>query len=337
LVAAGGALPVLLTLSWFWARGALSDMSWTLGEFTPGYTALSWENRRAADMLYHAIEEAFFKFSALSAAGVVAAIAMRPAFEREREFVFLLLGLIAIQVAGIAMQGKFFAYHYAATLPLIAAIAGLGLYKLWQRCLGGGVGGVIAFFSFVAIAVAMRYAVRDLPQFFWERCLIRIQFLMQRAPYDSREAMDAELSYVSDYDLASDRRVAGEIIARTEPSDAIYVWGFEPVIYWLANREPASRFIYNVAQRSAWERKKSQQALMADLWRTRPRMIVVQSRDVFPGVTGTSLDSKDELPSFPALATMIEHEYEFVTAVDDFDLYQRVKLSPPATAPARAP
>ena len=100
-------------------------------------------------MLYHAIEEAFFKFSALSAAGVIAAIAMRPAFVRERELLFLLLGVIAIQVAGIAMQGKFFAYHYAATLPLIATIAGIGLYKLWMRCLAGGAGGAIAFFSFL--------------------------------------------------------------------------------------------------------------------------------------------------------------------------------------------
>jgi hypothetical protein len=140
LVALGAALPTLLTLLWFLGRGALSDLAWTLGEFTPGYTALSWQDRRAADMLYHAIEEVFFKFSALAAAGVVAAIAMRPTLERERELVFLLLGVIAIQLAGVAMQGKFFAYHYAATLPLIAAIAGMGLYKLWQRCLSGGAG-----------------------------------------------------------------------------------------------------------------------------------------------------------------------------------------------------
>ncbi len=73
------------------ARGAYAEMYWTLGEFTPGYTALSWEGRRAADMLYHAIEEAFFKFSALSAAGVVAAVAMRPLFTRERELLFVLL------------------------------------------------------------------------------------------------------------------------------------------------------------------------------------------------------------------------------------------------------
>jgi hypothetical protein len=329
IVALGAALPVIATLLWFVARGALADMLWTLGEFTPGYTALSWEDRRAADMLYHAIEEAFFKFSALSAAGVIAAIAMRPAFVRERELVFVLLGVIAIQVAGIAMQGKFFAYHYAATLPLIATIAGVGLYKLWMRCLTGGAGGAIAFFSFLVVAVPMRYAVRDLPQFFWERAAIRARYLLRIPPYDSREAMDRELAYVADYDLASDRRVAREIKNRTAPGDLLYVWGFEPVLYWLSERRPASRFIYNVAQRSTWEREGSRRALLSDLWRTRPRMIVVQARDVFPAVTGTSFDSRDELPSFPELAALISQEYELVTQVDDFDLYRRRSQSSP--------
>jgi hypothetical protein len=329
IVALGAALPIVSTLLWFVARGAFDDMLWTLGEFTPGYTALSWEDRRAADMLYHAIEEAFFKFSALSAAGVIAAIAMRPAFVRERELLFVLLGVIAIQVAGIAMQGKFFAYHYAATLPLIASIAGIGLYKLWMRCLAGGAGGAIAFFSFLVVAVPMRYAVRDLPQFFWERAAIRARYLLRIPPYDSREAMDRELAYVADYDLASDRRVAREIKSRTAPGDSLYVWGFEPVLYWLSERRPASRFIYNVAQRSTWEREGSRRALLSDLWRSRPRMIVVQARDVFPAVTGTAFDSRDELPSFPELAALISQEYELVTQVDDFDLYRRRSQSSP--------
>ncbi len=123
------------------AEGGWSALSWTLFEFTPGYTSLGWEGQRAPQMLYHALEEAFFKFSALAAAGVIAAAAISPIHGREREELFLLLGIIALHVTGIAMQGKFFPYHYGATLPLIAFIAGLGLYKLWRRCLGGGAGG----------------------------------------------------------------------------------------------------------------------------------------------------------------------------------------------------
>ncbi len=317
----GFALPLLLCLLWFWAKGGLGELYWTLGRFTPGYTTIGWEGRRASDMLYHAIEEAFFKFSALAAAGLIAAISMTPLHQRERETLFLLVGIITMHVAGIAMQGKFFAYHYGATLPLIAFLGGLGLYKLWRRCIVGGLGGAIAFFSFVAVAVPMRYAVRDLPQYFWERNLIRMQYLLRMPPYDSREEMDEELAYVADYNLAADRQVAREVRARSRPDQPVFVWGFEPAIYWLADREPSTRFIYNVAQRSPWEAKYARSELMKELHQSPPSVVVVQARDVFPTVTGNSLDSRDSLPDFPELQRWLQDGYTLVRRVEDFDVY----------------
>ena len=322
-LALGGLLPVLLCIAWFAIKGALPDLYWTLFEFAPGYTKISWEGRRPSDMLYHAIEEAFFKFSALGAAGVIAAISMTPLSLREREGLLLTLGVIAMHVAGIAMQGKFFAYHYGATLPLIALLAGLGLYKLWRRCLTGGTGAVIAFFAFVAVAVPMRYAVRDLPQFFAARSWIRFQYLLRMPPYQSRDAMDQELSYVADYNLSADRRVAQAVRARTRPNEAVFIWGFEPAVYWLAERRPASRFIYNVAQRSPWQSEHARTLLMQDLKRDPPALIVVQSEDVFSFVTGNNLDSRDALPGFPALHRLIEENYTLSTRIEDFELYVR--------------
>jgi hypothetical protein len=329
-VGVGFALPLALCLLWFVARGGFSALHWTLADFAPGYTKLSWEDRRASDMLYYAIEEAFFKFSALSAAGVIAAITIGPLCRREREGLFLVLGVIAIHVAGIAMQGKFFPYHYGATLPLIALIGGLGLYKLWRRCVSAEFGGALAFFSFVAVTIPMRYAVRDLPQFFWERALIRLEFLLQRAPYDTREAMDRELAYVADYNLSADREVAREIRAHTHSRDPVYVWGFEPVIYWLADRAPASRFTYDVPQRSSWNADYARRQLITELDANPPAVIVVQSRDVFPAVTGNLLDSRDTLPSFPELNARLISGYSLARRIEQFDIYVR---EPRAQAP----
>lgn len=323
LVGLGLALPVVLCLLWFVAKGAFADLYWTLGEFTPGYTTLSWEGRRASDMLYYGIEEAFFRFSALAAAGVIAAISISPLFIREREGLFLVLGVIAIHIAGIAMQGKFFAYHYGATLPLIALLAGLGLYKLWRRCLVGGAGGAIAFFSFVVVAVPMRYAVRDLPQSFWERASIRFRYLLQISPYDSREVLDAELGAVADYDLAAGREVARRLREQTDPDDSVLIWGFEPVIYWLADRTPATRFIYNVPQRSRWEQTHARRELMKDLSRGVPAALVIQRNDVFQWVTGDSLDSKAALADFPELARMLDAEFTYASSVGSFEIYER--------------
>ncbi len=323
LVGAGVALPIGLVAAWFALRGGMDALYWTMSAFTPGYTALGWEGRHAPEMFYYALQEAFFKFSALGTAGVIAAIAITPMHQREREGIFLVLGVIALHVTGIAMQGKFFPYHYGATLPLVAFLAGLGLYKLWRRCLSGGAGGVLAFAAFVLACVAMRQAVNDLPQDFWERSTLRMKHLLRIAPYEQREALDTELATVADVSLTADRAVARELRLRTRPGASVFVWGFEPVIYWLAARPPASRFIYDVPQRTPWQRERARAELMHDLRKRPPEAIVVQRNDVFPMVTGDTLDSRRALATFPALETLIAERYELSAAVEDFELFLR--------------
>ncbi len=323
IVGASSLLTVGLCLLWFKIAGAWDALRWTFVEFTPGYTRLGWGDRNAAGMFYYALLEAFFRFSALAAFGVIAAIAIRPMHTREREGFLLVLGVISVHVTGVAMQGKFFQYHYSATLPLVAFLGGLGLYKLWRRCLPGGAGGAIAFGLFVVVAVTMREAVNDLPGSFWHRSMIRMEYLLGEQQYGSRELLDRELYYVADYNLDADRRVAMELDQRTRPGESVYVWGFEPVIYWLARREPASRFIYDVPQRVKWQRQHAEQTLMSDLGRHPPAMIVVQHNDVFSFVTGNNLDSARALERFPALEKLIGDQYEEVSTIEDFTLYQR--------------
>jgi hypothetical protein len=321
VVGVGSVLPVLATLGWFWAHDGLQAMWWTLGKFTPGYTSLGWVGRDAPEMLYYALEEAFFGFSALAAAGVIAAVSITPMHGREREGIFLVLGVIALHVTGIAMQGKFFQYHYGATLPLVSFIAGLGLYKLFRRCLSGGVGGVLAFAAFLGVTVAMRQAVDDLPQNFWERSAMRLSYLVRRPPFERREVLDQELAHVADYNLAADRDVSLEVRARTRSEQPIFIWGFEPVIYWLSDREPSSRFIYDVPQRTSWERDYARRELLADLRKKPPALFIVQQNDVFRGVTGDDLDSRRALRTFPALDQLLETRYELVKTVEDFQIY----------------
>ncbi len=325
VIGAAAVFPIVLCGAWFWLRGAWPALRWTLGEFTPGYTALGWKDREAAGMLYYALEEAFFKFSALNAAGVVAMAAIMPLHSREREGTFLVLGIIAIQIAGVAMQGKFFPYHYAASLQLIGFLSGLGLYKLWRRCVGGagGFGGALAFVSFVIVVYSMRYASRDLPQDFGERVRMRLRYAFRQEPYKTRDQIDRDTSYVADFNLAADRDVGLEVRSRTRSSDPIFVWGFEPAIYWFAERAPASRFVYDVAQRCEWQQSYARNQLMRELTEHRPAMVIVQHNDVFPSVTGHVLDSHDELPGFPELKDLIDGDYEFVKRIEDFDLYQR--------------
>lgn len=321
-------LPIVACGAWFYAKGAWPALAWTLFEFTPGYTRLGWTGRGAADMFYWGLEEAFFRFSALSAFGVIAAFVIRPTHSREREGIFLLLGIISVHVAGIAMQGKFFQYHYAATLPLIAFMGGLGLYKLWRRCLAGGAGGVLAFFAFVVVAASMRIAVRDLGSF-WDRATLRTSYLLGLSNLHSRELLDRELYKVADYNLDENRAVATEIRQRVPEDASIYVWGFEPGLYWLAERRASSRYIYDVPQRVRWDRERARRELMEDLRKDPPQLIVVQHGDRFSWVTGDEYDSAEAIVTFPELETLLQNQYQKTKSIEDFDLYERAPESAP--------
>ena len=322
VVGLGSLLPLALCGLWFKSRGAWDALSWTLFEFTPGYTKLGWTNRSAPEMFYWGLEELFFRFSAVGAFGFIAAIVIRPMHEHERRGVFLVLGVMAIHLAGIAMQGKFFQYHYAATLPLLALLGGLGLYKLWRRTLAAGLSGVLAFVGFVLVAGSMRIAVRDLGSF-WDRAVLRTGYLLRTGPIRSRELLDKELYRVADYNLDANRLVALEVTRRTPPGAKIFVWGFEPGIYWMADRPPATRYVYDVAQRVSWGRERAQRELMADLAKNPPALVVVQHGDRFSWVTGDDFDSAEALPHFHDLARLVERDFQLVTTIEDFDVYER--------------
>lgn len=164
-----------------------------------------------------------------------------------------------------------------------------------------------------------------------------MEYLLGKTSYTSRELLDKELYYVADYNLDADRRVAMHIAQNTPKNAYIYVWGFEPVIYWISQRKPSSRFIYDVPQRVAWQRYYARQQLMQDLHRHPPDVIVVERNDVFKWVTGDNLDSVHALRTFPALEKLIDEHYRRDKQIEDFTLYDRVDGSPAGDAAAKAP
>jgi hypothetical protein len=138
-----------------------------------------------------------------------------------------------------------------------------------------------------------------------------------------REASAARMYSVADVSYAANVEVARWLAEHTTPDDRVYLWGFEPHVYYRANRLPGSRFIYNVPQRGAWSKSWSRPALMADLDRSKPKIIAVLRHDIFPVVTGDLLDSTQSLQGFPELLELLSLRYSLVEQLQDFDLYRR--------------
>ena len=318
IVWAGTSVPLILCGLWFLAGGALRDLWEVLFLFTPHYTALGWQGRPALDMLYQAALNVFAMYSSTLAVGMVLFLAVPS--KRSYRGIFMVLGLIAFHVVGIALQAKFFAYHYGATFPLVALLAAIGYVKLWNRLsvrtwwMSG------LYFAAFCTVTSIASATVDSRLTFFKRTANRIGLAF--AEFRDADSVDS-LASVVDVNAAANRTVAQYVKDNTPASCSMFVWGFEPVIYDLAQRRPASRYLYNLGQRIPHTRRALRALMMRELEQSKPCAIVVEHSDVFPLVSGTNIDSASELPNFIELSQFINNDYSAARKIEDFDVYLR--------------
>jgi hypothetical protein len=324
--AVGGALPVLATLAYFAALGALPELYSALFVFAPGYTAIGLADSSAWLLLGRTLREWLLLTAPFNFVGLVALALLPPLSARERLGSLHVLGVVAISLLGIALQAKFFLYHYAAVLLLSALLAGWGYWKLWIRARRSALASLVFAAALVGIAFDL---VPGLPEMrvFWTRSALRLEAHSKpelRIPYRDR------LHQFGDVDAGSNRRAADWLIANTPADSRLFVWGFEPAIYHLSGRRPASRYIYNVPQRSEWAQAESRRILIEELTAAPPAAIVVVHRDALPWVTGNSLDSATALTTFPDLQRLLREEYQQAWRTGDLQVLLRHDSASPS-------
>ena len=330
LALVGGCLtPLVACAVYFVTHGAWSDFWWTMHDFVPGYTALGWHSESSPlSMFHYALVESLTKFSAYIPIGIAAVWLLPSAHSREQEGVFLILGLIVLHAVGIAMQAKFFQYHYGATIPLLALLAAMGWAKLWWSAVPRG-SLFVALFSIAAVfAGLISPGASDLPGTAWQRARWRWSLIAHRFNKSASEPLVDAFAKVAGFDLDADRDVAKWMAGQTGPDDTVLVWGFEPSVYWFAERTPATRFIYNVAQRTAWQQQKARRWFMNDVRKNKPVVVAVQHADIFPGVTGRTGDSAAELADFPEFAEWLRSNYFPAGYRFNFEYFRRHDSNP---------
>jgi hypothetical protein len=318
---AAGASAVLAGVALFFlAHGAWPELSAALFGFAPRYTALSLQAGDLRSLVYRALDTALFHYSAHLPLGIALLLALPPLDVRERRGAAHVAGVCGLQVIGIGLQAKFFSYHFGATVPLLALLAGWGLWKLWLRVRPRplvAVATLLALFALADVHLA-KPSRSGLP--FWQRAQLRLGL---GTAADSPALRD-RLHSLPDYDAAANRRVADWLREHTDPDDSVYLWGFEPVIYELADRRCASRYIYNVPQRLPWPgRAAARRELVAELRADPPAVFIVARGDDFRLVTGNRRDSEAELAGFAPLRELLERDYRRERRIGSFTLHVR--------------
>jgi len=122
--------------------------------------------------------------------------------------------------------------------------------------------------------------------------------------------------------FAEQLRVTDYLREHSTPRDQVYVWGFAPLISFLAQRQNPSRFVYNEPLIATWGPESWRVELVRDLSSKHPRFIVVERGDYSFEMTGTMMDSEQCLRAFIPLANLMKDRYHSVANYTDFRVYE---------------
>jgi hypothetical protein len=239
--------------------------------------------------------------------------AVRRRFER-LDYALLALVVFALVAQRTAFGRAEFRHQYFASfligpiLVLLAILAARRLHEAWRE----GEEGARAFIAAAGLAVLPLFLV-----IFWVPDLINARIndlinyqrrVLRVLPDPNAEGMRLRISEVS--------RTIREL---TRPNDALFDFSNQPAFYFFADRPNATRF-YQVPVASP---PVFQAEIIADLERTKPKVIVRTSPDGF--------DEFDNVPNSmraQAVAAYLDDAYRYFRTVRGVELWTRVRSAP---------
>jgi hypothetical protein len=324
-VVAGLVLAVVVVFMYFWASGAWPAMKEiqfvvlprcrTIGFPRDSYF-LVWALRRAQNHL---------GFWAEVTVAVSLLIAWR---QRELRYVTPVFWMALAGFVCAAVQGRFLLYYFETCYPFFSMFWGYVCVKTWEG------------FQYARLAFQQRRWA--LPRTLLWLILAGLVYslfaeegvrIVQQYQFLADWWRNPELSYKVYYfqdtmDAYSEQfHVTDFLKKNSTPQDEVYLWGFPPLINFLAQRRSPSRFIYNEPLMSTWGLESWREELLRTLETRRPRYIVVQRGDERYDMTGTMMDSEQCLRAFLPLAEFMRRQYEPVANFTDFEIYE-LKKSP---------
>ena len=312
----GAVLVLGATAFWLWVNGAMPGFLDSQTALLPAYVAKTGKSQG----LLHKFAVVYSRLStlpelrfelALVSLGLPV-VAMRA--RRDPRVLLALLWYAGGLISTIA-QDKYFRYHFLSTLPGAAVIGALAIDALLgvvRRRLGARAQAVAAM-----VVAALLIAPSNYPARYGIAARTLTGSLTLRE-YWSQKAFKLDKKPLIEVYDAADR-----VAALSKPGDRVYVWGFDPLINFMANRLTVSRFLYNYPFAVSWGDPRYEDELMTALRATPPSLFVVASNDVNKGVTGNEADSRALFESFAALKAFVTEGYTEVEQVHSYTIYRK--------------
>jgi hypothetical protein len=233
----------------------------------------------------------------------------------DASFLLLIVWLVTA-LASVALQGKYFGYHWTPVLLPFAGLTGYGL--AWLLAPAGRRGNWSPSAVLLAGAVLIAGWSVERSATGYGATLQLATGRLRRTEYWTRFGRP----YGGDFSFAADRWAAACIRGQTRPDDPVFLWGFEPLILFLAGRRAPTRFVFSVPLVSPWTPERWREELMSDLKQRPPVLFGVMRSDAVPHASGRRDDSAAQLAGFAALREFLEQNYRYEQTIEDLTLYR---------------
>ncbi len=320
LFLAGLALAVMPFLVYFAAHGALRDMVdivWTFNRYYMYQTPL----RAFVTALYvigASLGPGLILFDLWYVGSVFGASVILFETARTEPRMRLMIWWLLAAYLSVSLQGKFFHYHWIIIAAPLSMLAGHGIDSFVAKLtplrdrLSRAVGVallVVGLFSSLSRSDPWQISV----------------FVGRRLGFLGMAELKANLIMLSgDYDYDTDVAVASYLAAHTTPDDCVLVWGYEPLIYFLARRAACTRYIFDFPLTSQYAPDSwlagTRSIFLTEINAAPPAYIAVAHDDIN---TLESQDSAAQLAQFRELAELVARDYCQEALIGNFDLYRR--------------
>ncbi len=255
-----------------------------------------------------------FPLYILSLLGIIGLVAGRRSVDI-RYAAIPLLWWIAV-LCSVFVQRKFWLYHYQNIVLPLAIMASLGqnwIMQLTRR----------PYSSFLKYLFCALFAASLVPYTAFHSRYYKSQGYWDYYKGElSRKIFYSRFRWgLNDFNYYADVLVADYIKKEVQDSEKIFIWGYEPLVYALSDRRPASRFIFDYPLSVIeWNKTKRRRICIEELKKNKPELFLVLKRDRNDLELFTS---EVQLRNFPELYDYLESDYKRITAIEDFAVYHR--------------
>ena len=315
LMAAGGLAVAVVPLLYFAAHGALGDMwdcVWTYNALYTGDVGLT-DRLGVMAFGFTRVGSALLLWLGCAgiAVGVVWSRRATPGPRREGLAHWVLLGLwAALDLAAVCYPGFRNPHYFMQLAPSWTLLMGAWVSRVWFTRREGSTARKVGCLLVLLVAAAG---------------------LLNAVLHQSRAARDAIQRRMREHKFTLNEAFAFYVGRRTNPDEAICLWGAEPVVYFEARRPVASRYFFTYPlQMPGYDNATRVEQFLEDLDRTRPVYVIdlsLESEYAAPLLGSKPLGPRFSYDRFGPIRDYVAKRYVRVESITKAPVFVRRDLA----------